>query len=80
MLLRSNIPQIGGLRNKNLLEREYLNRKQVAVLLSVAEKWLAKKRQWLTHASFRFCGVIRRRNEGTDSVHPDRHQHGRLSV
>lgn len=45
MLLLSNIPQIGGLGNRNLPARKYPKRKYVAVLLGVARKLLAM--QWL---------------------------------
>lgn len=45
--------------NEELLEPEYLNRKQVAVLLSVSEKWLAQSGKESGPPRFRFGGMIR---------------------
>lgn len=45
--------------NEELLEPEYLNRKQVAALLGVSEKWLAQTGKLSGPPRFRFGGMIR---------------------
>jgi predicted DNA-binding transcriptional regulator AlpA len=44
---------------EELHEPEYLNRKQVAALLGVSEKWLAQSGKLSGPPRFRFGGMIR---------------------
>lgn len=45
--------------NEEQLEPEYLNRKQVAVLLGVSEKWLAQTGKDQGPPRFKFGGMVR---------------------